>query len=93
MKDLESMSSWRTGLEEMEWSLERWWASLEPEVELSDMEESEGTGGQKKWRKRLRVKKKKPCHSIEINITFFVLEITRKVPEKKIRQGQEKKET
>ena len=23
----------------MEWSSERWWASLEPEAELSDMEE------------------------------------------------------
>ena len=45
-EDSESMSSWRTGPEETEKSLEKWGASLEPELELSDMEESEGSRGQ-----------------------------------------------
>ena len=48
VEDSKLMSSWRTGPEETEWSSERWRASLEPEVGLSNMEESEGTGGQEK---------------------------------------------
>ena len=45
-EDSESTSSWRMGPEETEWGSERWRASLEPEAELSNMEESKGSGGQ-----------------------------------------------
>ena len=64
-EDSELISSWRTGPEETKWSSERWRVSLEPEVELSNMEESVGTGEQGEWDSEEEVEKEVEGHKEE----------------------------